>query len=99
LFGVLRITRAAVQVPSPVFLALHPRVTISACASVRPQDLCRSVIGLPPAYIPIVGEIGTTALMPMTKESLVKYYAKQPSGGSFPPPLASRLPARVRSWR
>jgi pimeloyl-ACP methyl ester carboxylesterase len=59
-------------------------------------DLVRSAVGLPPAYVPIVGPRGSVSLMPLPPDELSLYFAKHPpkdalKGGGW----QNRAPARL----
>lgn len=63
------------------------------------QDNVRSLLGLPPAYIPISGAVGTVALMPLTESELSNYFRKHPAehlkGGGWQNMAPARVALRV----
>jgi len=56
-------------------------------------DIARSVASQPPAYIPIVGPLGSVSLMPLPKEELHLYFRKHPPqrGGGWQNMAPARL--------
>ena len=62
--------------PPPQGRGILGALTISLAALC---DIARSVAFQPPAYIPIVGQLGTVSLMPLPEDELSLYFRKHPA--------------------
>lgn len=96
-----RLNRAKNLQPPPDGRGWAGALRLSRAAA---ADWLRSAVGLPPAYVPIVGPLGSVSLMPLPPGELELYFAKHPSaddaakGGGWRNRAPARLALKVGSY-
>jgi len=95
-----RINRKKNIAPPPVGRGLIGALKLTRAAL---ADMFRTAVGLSPAYVPIVGPLGSVSLMPLPPDELQLYFAKHPpseaqKGGGWQNKAPARLALLVGSY-
>jgi len=95
-----RINRKKNLAPPPTGRGLLGALKLTRAAL---ADMFRTAVGLAPAYVPIVGPLGSVSLMPLPPDELQLYFAKHPQveaqkGGGWLNKAPARLALLIGSY-